>query len=123
MNSTWHVINNLKECGSQEISAEITLAPDSLWFDGHFPGSPILPGIAQLGLVSDALREHAKSQGRAITTVAIRRVRFRQLVRPGETLQIMITPEETDPASYKFKVLVRGQVACNGSMVTAQRGN
>jgi 3-hydroxyacyl-[acyl-carrier-protein] dehydratase len=123
MNSTWHFLKNLKDSGSKEISAETTIAPDSLWFDGHFPGTPILPGIAQLALVSDALREHARGQGRGITVVAIKRVRFRKLIRPGETLLITITPEDADPGVYKFKIQIRDQVACNGSMVTAPRGS
>ncbi len=121
MNTTWHQLKNLYESDSIEISAETTVAPDSLWFDGHFPGSPILPGIAQLAIVSDMLRENAARGGRHIEIVAIKRVRFRQMIRPSDTIRCTAEPDANDPAAYKFRVTVNGQVACNGTMVTAPR--
>ena len=45
-------------------------------FDGHFPGLPILPGVAELIMVAGALAPTA-----ALTRV--HHVRFRGLVRPG----------------------------------------
>jgi 3-hydroxymyristoyl/3-hydroxydecanoyl-(acyl carrier protein) dehydratase len=121
MNNTWHLLKNLKESDTKEISAETTIAPDSLWFNGHFPGSPILPGIAQLALVSDALHEFARRKGGNIAIIGISRVRFRQFIKPNESLLVKAVPEENNPSVYKFKVLVNGQVACNGLMVTAPR--
>jgi 3-hydroxyacyl-[acyl-carrier-protein] dehydratase len=118
MNNAWHTLQNPKETESNNISAEATLAPDSLWFDGHFPGFPILPGIAELALVSDMLKEHAKSKGRSVSVSEIRKVRFRQFVKPNDTLEIVSTPDEHEPGVYKFKITVKGQLACNGVMAT-----
>ncbi len=118
MNNNWHFLKNLKETDSLEISAEATLEPGSLWFDGHFPGTPILPGIAQLALAFDAIQEHSKRKGSPVALVNITRVRFRQFVKPGDTIQVTAAPEKEDPALYKFRVTVGGQLACNGSMKT-----
>jgi 3-hydroxyacyl-[acyl-carrier-protein] dehydratase len=118
MKKAWHTLQNPKETESNGISAEATLRPDSLWFDGHFPGFPILPGIAELALVSDLLKKHAKSKGRTVTVSEIRKVRFRQFVRPNDTLEIVSTPDEREPGVYKFKITVKGQLACNGVMAT-----
>lgn len=121
MNNQWHSLKNLKGSGSREITAETTLTPESLWFDGHFPGSPILPGIAQLAIVSEMIREHAGMEGRSISVSRIERVRFRQFVRPGDTLTMAAAADPDDPSAYKFRVLVNGQIACNGVMITAER--
>jgi len=121
MNNTWHVLKNLKESDTKEISAEAAVSPESLWFDGHFPGSPILPGIAQLALVSDALQEFARTKGGDIAVVEISRVRFRKFIKPDDQLQVKASPDNEDPSMFKFKVLVNGQVACNGMMTTAPR--
>jgi 3-hydroxyacyl-[acyl-carrier-protein] dehydratase len=121
MNKIWHVLKNLKESDTKEISAEAAVTPESLWFDGHFPGSPILPGIAQLALVSDALREFARRQGGDIAIIGINRVRFRQFIKPNDHIQVNASPDKEDPSVFKFKVRVKGQVACNGLMVTAPR--
>ncbi len=121
MNNGWHTLQDLKERGPNSVSAETTLGPDSLWFDGHFPGFPILPGIAQLALVSDMLKKHARQKGRTISVSEIRKVRFRQFVRPNDTLEILSAPDEQEPGVYKFKIMVKGQVACNGVIATVPR--
>ncbi|OHD66542.1 MAG: hypothetical protein A2176_02080 [Spirochaetes bacterium RBG_13_51_14] len=121
MNELWHFLKNLTETDAHGISAETRLETGSLWFDGHFPGSPILPGIAQIAIVSDVLKEHAKRNSRDIAISGISRVRFRQFVRPGDTLQVTVTPDKHDPSVYKFRVLCNGQIACNGLMATAPR--
>jgi 3-hydroxyacyl-[acyl-carrier-protein] dehydratase len=121
MKNTWHQLKNLEKSDSTEFSAETTVTHDSLWFEGHFPGSPILPGIAQLALVSDMLRDHAARSGGDINIVAIKRVRFRQFIKPGDPLQLTAEADAHDPSAYKFRVMVNGQVACNGVMVTAPR--
>ena len=38
-----------------EVKAHIRVPADSPWFDGHFPDAPVLPGVAQLGMVHDLL--------------------------------------------------------------------
>lgn len=121
MNTTWHQLHILDTSDSIEISAETTLSPDSLWFDGHFPGSPILPGIAQLALVSDMLKKHAEQCGERIDIISIKRVRFRQMVRPSDTLKLSAEKDSQDPSAYKFRVTIDGQLACNGTMLTAPR--
>jgi 3-hydroxyacyl-[acyl-carrier-protein] dehydratase len=121
MKKQWHSIKNLQDNGQKIISAEVTLEPESCWFDGHFPGFPILPGIAQLAIVSDMLKADAKNKGKTISISEIRKVRFRQFVRPDDTVEVVSKPDDSDPDTVKFRVLVKGQIACNGEMTTAQR--
>jgi 3-hydroxyacyl-[acyl-carrier-protein] dehydratase len=119
MKQKWHSLENLNETESNEITAEATFSPDSSWFEGHFPGFPLLPGIAELAIVCEMLKKDAIKKNRKIFISEISRVRFRQFVRPNDTVQVISKQDQHDPYRYKFKVLVKGQIACNGLMTTS----
>jgi 3-hydroxyacyl-[acyl-carrier-protein] dehydratase len=63
------------------------------FFDDHFPRRPIMPGVliveglAQVSglLLETSLRERYGRDAKAVMTV-LERTKFRQLVRPGQTL-------------------------------------
>jgi 3-hydroxyacyl-[acyl-carrier-protein] dehydratase len=67
------------------------------FFDDHFPRRPVMPGVlivegmAQLaGLLLEAsLREKHQRDAKAILTV-VERTKFRDMVRPGDTLQYRV---------------------------------
>jgi 3-hydroxymyristoyl/3-hydroxydecanoyl-(acyl carrier protein) dehydratase len=60
-------------------------------FEGHFPGHPILPGVVHLALVARAL---ADWQGRGAALRAVRSLKLRRPVGPGETLSVRLAPGE-----------------------------
>ena len=99
----WYVINNFKVTDSKEIFLDIVVPPDSNWFCGHFPGEPILPGVAQLGMVFDAIN---RSEGQNFKVTGIRRVRFKQIIKPNDPLHLTIKPKKDAAGTYN--------VDCNG---------
>jgi len=107
----WYELKNLKMSDSRQIFADIHVPPDSPWFCGHFPGEPILPGIAQLGMVYDAINRSV-DQNLEISTIS--RVRFKQIIRPNDPLTIVATPQQGLSKAYVFRVMVAGEVACSG---------
>jgi 3-hydroxymyristoyl/3-hydroxydecanoyl-(acyl carrier protein) dehydratase len=83
------------------VSLEFSVPEDSSYFDGHFPGFPILPAVAQADIV---LRYAARYLGTGLTPSEIRRMKFINLIRPlaphllrlekkGETLVFTITSQ------------------------------
>ena len=109
----WHSIKNLKQSDFHEISATCEIDPDSPWFSGHFPGEPILPGIAQLGIVLETIEQSMKQK---LVVSDVSRVRFKQIIRAGDLLRIVITPVEKKPGSYSFRIMVEEELACSGNM-------
>jgi len=79
-------------------------------FEGHFPGRPILPGIAELALVAAAL-----SPGGAEGDVCgIPFVRFRGLVLPGDVLEVEASPRAE--GGVRFEAVRAGTVVANGAV-------
>ena len=116
MNKGWHTLTVGKDA-SGEFIAETAIDPDSFWFNGHFPGMPILPGIAQLAMIGETLALSGVS--RPITRFS--KVRFRQLIRPGDAIRFSITPDAEKPGSYRFKATANGRAAITGVLETEHK--
>lgn len=114
----WYSLTHLNHSSSNEILADVEVMPDSPWFSGHFPREPILPGIAQLGMVFDAI---TKSCNQALKISSVRRVRFKQIIRPDDHLRIIVTPLKKNGWSYSFRIMVEAELACSGVMTVENR--
>jgi len=66
---------------------ELTVAPDLAQFDGHFPGSPVLPGVAMLDWAM-----HYGSMAFALDRQCLQMdaLKFHQIVRPGAELSLSL---------------------------------
>jgi len=69
---------------------------NELFFQGHFPGNPIMPGvliieaIAQVGGV--LLLSEPQHAGKLVYFTGIDKARFRKLVIPGDQLRLEVVP-------------------------------
>ena len=91
---------------------------DFIGFSGHFPGKPILPGIAQLGMVFDVITH---SCGKNWKISNIHRVRFKQIIRPNECVTIIATPMKKKAGAYSFRIMVKEKLACTGIIMVKNR--
>lgn len=86
-------------------------------FDGHFPGDPILPGIAQLSLLLEALRDRL---GPDAYLAAIPSLRFRSAVRPGAELDLTARgPADDGRVSFELRA---GEALVSSGTVVVVRG-
>jgi len=108
------------ETESDRIKGCFAVPLDSLWFDGHFPGDPILPGIALLKFVQEVLDENARRKGLKLKLIGFKRVRFRNIARPGYDLDVVIlTKDEEDTGSRAFTIYHGQEVVCSGTVTIA----
>ena len=109
----WYKVNNMNRSAENEISADIRVPSDSPWFDGHFPGEPILPGVAQIGMVFDTIK---KAHNQELMVSSVRRVRFKRIIRPDDQLKIIAVPLKQETDSYSFRILIQDETVCSGVM-------
>lgn len=68
-------------------------------FNGHFPGNPVMPGVlivealAQTGAV--ALLSLPEFKGKTAYFGGIKSAKFRKVVRPGDSLRLEVTLEDS----------------------------
>ena len=73
---------------SQPVRLRLEIAADHPAFAGHFPGQPILPGVALLAEVIEATHEQPALAAALGSEPRIAVVKFLGAVRPGASLMI-----------------------------------
>lgn len=92
---------------------------------GHFPGNPIMPGVkmvealAQCGAV--AVLSQPENRGKLALFAGIDDVRFKRIVRPGETLllECRIETVRGPVGRGKGRATVDGELAMRGTLMFA----
>lgn len=110
----WHQIDRIEVSDSGELSTELRVPAASYWFSGHFPGDPILPGIAQLGIVHETIR---RVVGPDYRLAEIKRVKFRKIIRPDDDLKIFISKKKGSEGIYTFRIVAADIPACSGNFI------
>ena len=97
----------------------LSVPADSPFFTGHFPGHPILPGIAHLAFVARALGGFS---GAAIAEIPS--LRLRSPVHPGDVLSMKIDgpTDEGTAGTVRFELRRETEVASSGSLRIGQAG-
>ncbi len=88
------------------------------WCQGHFPGNPVMPGVmiiealGQTGAVLMSKSLNIGVEGKTIFFMSITEARFRQPVRPGDTLRMTVSVVRHRGDVFKF----RGEAHVDGRM-------
>lgn len=102
----------------EEVVASFLARPDLPAFAGHFPGSPVLPGIYTIEAVAQAADILMMSAQRYAGTLplfmGVREATFRRKILPGETLDIHVSLLEEKPS--RAIAFCRGQVFVDGAL-------
>jgi UDP-3-O-[3-hydroxymyristoyl] N-acetylglucosamine deacetylase/3-hydroxyacyl-[acyl-carrier-protein] dehydratase len=78
--------------GTDELTAIKNVTFNEPYFNGHFPGNPVMPGVLQLEAMAQAagvlVVAHNKWVPRPAFFMSADKVKFRRPVRPGDQLRI-----------------------------------
>lgn len=96
------------------IETTVTMPPDHPAFAGHFPGTPIVPGVVLLDEALHAIRSAGQHSGKSCRIGA---AKFLRPVRPGDA--IVIRQQSTADGAVRFDIFVGTDKVATG---TAQFG-
>jgi 3-hydroxyacyl-[acyl-carrier-protein] dehydratase len=100
------------------IRAEKGVTATEWFFQGHFPGLPVMPGVMQVEALAQTMAVYvAREPGfgdRIGLFAGIQECRFKRIVQPGDRLTLEITMEKLGRRFGKGRALasVEGEVAC-----------
>lgn len=93
------------------------LTGNEYFFEGHFPGRPIMPGV----LIVEAIAQTAMAViGRSdLKLSGVDKIRFRQTIEPDDILKIDVSVEKTDGGKFKVEgeVKIDRNIAASGTLI------
>ncbi|WP_372808818.1 3-hydroxyacyl-ACP dehydratase FabZ [Pontiella sp.] len=92
------------------------------FFQGHFPGNPVMPGVLQMEAMAQVagvmLNSRAGNEGKTAYFMSMNNVKFRKMVIPGDQLRIEVESVRlrTRMATVYGKCVVDGAVVSEAEL-------
>ena len=90
-------VDEILECEGNRILCKKTFHADDYPFAGHYPGNPIVPGVLQCEAAMQAgailltrIFKDEDTTGRLPVVAKLEKVRFKEMVRPGDTMMLEV---------------------------------
>ena len=96
------------------------LSQNDPWFQGHFPGNPIMPGVMTIEAVAQTgaivLMSMPEYRSKIAVLAGVPEFRFRRLLRPGDVMEIEVILESIRMGVGRAsgKITVDGAIAAEG---------
>lgn len=106
--------------GPDELTALKNVTINEPFFQGHYPGNPVLPGVLQIEAMAQAagvlMLRKISSEGKTALFMSCDKVKFRRAVRPGD--QLVINVKLTKSRGNKIGV-AEGECVVNGQVTSS----
>ena len=112
--------------GEDELVALKNVTINEPYFQGHYPGNPVMPGVLQIEAMAQAagilMLRKISTEGKTALFMSCDKAKFRRAVRPGD--QLVISVKMTKNRGNKIGVAeascaVNGQIASSAELMFA----
>lgn len=112
----WPQITAIEQASDQDGHWQLSLvvAADCKWFRGHFPGNPVLPGVAQLHWAQFFARELC---GLGSVT-QVKNLKFNKMILPNANIGLQLFAQP-DKQRIKF-VYTAGDDVCSSGVIEGE---
>lgn len=89
------------------------------FFQGHFPGNPVMPGVLTIQAMVQAAEVFCKENKKGTPNLTkLQKARFKKMILPGNQLKIILkqTKFEKDKIEFSGETLVNNEVACSANL-------
>lgn len=110
------MVDRVTRIAGSRMTAIKNVTANEPYFQGHFPGHPIMPGVLQLEAIAQVagilMMRQAENAGKLAYFMSAESVKWRKPVRPGDTLviEIELTKARSKIGRAKGTCLVDGEV-------------
>ncbi|HEY3352215.1 MAG TPA: 3-hydroxyacyl-ACP dehydratase FabZ [Polyangia bacterium] len=119
------LVDRVLELADDKIVALKNVTIGEPFFQGHFPGHPVMPGVliveamAQAGAILAVKGGDFDPQTQVIYFMAIDKVKFRRPVVPGDQLRFEVSPLRRGKSIWKMRgeAFVEGTVVCEAEFL------
>jgi 3-hydroxyacyl-[acyl-carrier-protein] dehydratase len=112
------LVDRILECDNTERIVGIkNLTFNEPFFQGHFPGAPVMPGVLQLeamAQVGGILLTKITGKVQVMYFLAIDKARFRRIMGPGDQMRIEVKFLKMRLNMARFV----GQITCDGELAS-----
>lgn len=91
----------------EEVKLELNFPLEAIYFDGHFDGFPILPGIVQLYLVKKFITKYF---GVEFYLKKIANIKFLKPIFPGDKIHLLLRLTGKNKVHFEFQ---RNEMTCS----------
>jgi 3-hydroxyacyl-[acyl-carrier-protein] dehydratase len=112
------LVDEIVERSDNRIVCRKRFTGDEFWYRGHYPDFPLTPGVllCEAAMQAGALllsKFASAGQGRVPVVTRMNNVKFKAMVRPGDTidLEVELVERMADAFFMNAKVTVDGKIA------------
>lgn len=110
-------IQNVEHHSELHATCRVEVPKDLVFFEGHFPDNPIMPGVAQIQWAGHYAKTCLPIPG---DIIGMEVIKFKNVIMPGDILSLDLS-YRPDRAKLTFKIGDGEQVFSSGRLVYSEQ--